>query len=120
MNPLNSKSYPKLMYLALIVVSLLILFNSVNILETANNKMHEKTISGFAIENDITNLTTIPSINLTNNNSMPQKPELYSSKPYIIFYIFLIGIVTAILITFLVLRSTIDKDIELEENERKL
>jgi hypothetical protein len=119
MNPLNSKSYPKLMYLALIVVSLLILFNIVGILQTANNKMHEKTITGFSIKNNIANPADASSINLTGNNSMKKEPELYSSRPYIIFYIFLIGIIASILITFLVLSSTIKKNIELEENERR-
>lgn len=112
MNPLNSRLYPRLMYLSLIVASLLILFNFVNILESANDNLKHKPLTGFAIEDNETN-------NLTNNNSMPQRPELHSSKPYVIFYIFLVGIITAILITFLVLSSTIKKDIELEEKERR-
>lgn len=102
------------MYLALIVVSLLILFNTVNILESANNKMQKKIITGFAMENnDSTN-----SSNLTDDISITEK--LYSSKSYIIFYMFIVGIIIAILISFLVLKSTINRNIEFEENERRL
>lgn len=148
MNPLNSKYYPKIMYLALIVVSLLILFNIVNILDTKNNKTHEKSLTGFAIKNIdnseayltnssefsnktisndspttsgiVYNETNDTSINSTTNDLIAKNSELYSSRSYFIFHTFLVGIIVAILVTFLVLRYTVNKNIELEEKSRRL
>jgi hypothetical protein len=104
----DSKYYPKVMYLALVIVTLLILFNVVNILDSANYKLHERTIAGFAIENQSDNQTGI-------NNSFQGKGELHSANSYFMYYILLIGILAAIFITFTQLRSTIMKNIELEE-----
>lgn len=123
MNPLKSKHYPRIMYLLLIVVSLLILFSMVNILENANNNLKYKSLTGFAINNNETNQTLnnpIKNITMqkTNEKQNPEQ-ELYTSKPYMIFYIFLIGILMAITITFMILSSTIKKNIEQEERERK-
>ena len=117
MNPLKSKHYPRIMYLLLIVVSLLIMFSMVDILENTNNNLKYKSLTGFAIENNETNQTS--------NNTSTQKINtneeqgLYTSKPYLIFYVFLVGILIAITITFMVLSSTIKKSIKKEEDERK-
>ena len=116
MNLFSSKYYPKLMYLALIIVSLLIVFNMASIMDNAKIKHEKNSITGFATNTDITNnhaenITKIP-------NS--QEPVLYSTKSYVFYYILLIGIIAGIFITFSVLRSTIIKNIEIEDQQRKL
>ncbi len=115
MNLLNSKHYPRIMYLALIVVSLLILFNLINIIDIANDKIKDRSLTGFAIENNNNNTSN----NSTTDKSSSKKSELYTSRSYMIFYSFIIGLIVAIFITFLILRSTINKNIELEEKARK-
>ena len=116
MNILKSKNYPRIMYLALIVVSLLILFTMVNILDTANEKFHHR-LTGFAVsENGKINNSDS---NITGNNDEKNNSEIYTSKPYIIFYIFIVGILVAIVLTFFILSSTIKKNIDEEEKARK-
>ncbi len=122
MNPLNSKYYPKIMYLALIVVSLLILFNFVNIIQDANN-LEKKAITGFAIENN-TNKTQLSKTEIPKQEKeeipKEEKQELYSAKSYMMFYFLIIGIIATIFITFLSLKSTVKKDIEIEDEERRI
>ena len=119
MNPLNSKYYPKIMYLLLIIVSLLILFNFANILESANKNTNEKSITGFAIENNETNKTQASKAEIPKQEK-EEKQELYSAKSYMMFYFLIIGVIAAIFITFLSLKSTVKKDIEIEDEERKM
>ena len=121
MNILNSKYYPKIMFLALIVVSLLIVFNMTNIIDNAKLKHDQKSISGFVTGIDRTNNSEVNSYNNTEiNNSSSQEHEMYSAKSYAIYYILIIGIIAGIFITFSVLKSTVLRNIDLEEKERRL
>ena len=123
MNILKSKYYPKFMYFALIIISLLIVFNIANIMQDAKIKTEHKGVSGFATEIDRTNDSLINHTNQyqnqQQNNSTSENNEMYSSKSYLIYYVLLIGIIAGIFITFYVLKSTVVKNIELEEKERE-
>lgn len=120
MNILKSKHYPKIMYLLLIIVSLSLLFISVNILETANNKLKQKSLTGFAVNNEINQNIPLNASNISMNEMNNKTQQLYTSRSYLVFYVFLVGIISAIILTFLILRSTIIKNIEKEDNERRL
>ncbi len=150
----KSKHYPKVMYLFLIVSILLILFSFVSILESVNDNIKQKSLTGFAIEN-LGELK--PSINTgeskdfnSPNSPNPKKskgfgdnetnqtinkpadsastkdsskkaevnPEIYTTRPYIMFYLFLVGILVAIVLIFMILSNTVKKDIKIEEEER--
>jgi uncharacterized membrane protein len=82
---LESKHYPRFMYLAIVTVLLLIFLNFVNIINQAN----EISLSGFAIKNN----TLIENQTMNNTNSTSQ--EIYSQTSYMAFY----GIMTTIILT---------------------
>jgi len=125
MNPLNSKYYPKLMFLAIIVVSLLLLFNIVNIMDKVKINLEKKSttgnagITGFVSEIDRTNNPINSLQNKTNFSEQP-KQEVYTAKSFAIYYSLIIGIIAAIFITFSVLKSTVMRNIEIEEEARRL
>lgn len=111
----DSKYYPRIMFLAITVVSLLLLFNIVNITDKIKTNIDKKPITGFATEIDRTNNSPE---NLTNYTGSP-KSEIYTTRSYAMYYSLIIGIIAAIFITFFVLRSTIMKNIEIEEKSRE-
>lgn len=114
----NSKYFPKIMYLVLIIVSLLILFSVVIIMENTKMKLEKKSITSFATEIDRSNYTETNIINETNYTES-QEGEMYSTQSYIMYYVLIIGIIAGIFITFSVLKSTIIKNIEIEEEARR-
>jgi len=125
----DSKYYPKIMYLAITVVSLLLLFNIVNITDQVKMNIEKKSITGFASEIDRTNNTlsniskeTIPTKAISNKtiSSIQPKQEIYTTSSYAMYYVLIIGIIAAIFITFTILRSTILKNIKIEEESRRL
>ena len=122
MNPLNSKYYPKIMFLAITVVSLLLLFNIVNIMDQVKMNIEKKSITGFATEIDRTNSppNNIPNETNSSTHSTQPKQEIYTTTSYTMYYSLIIGIIAAIFIIFSVLRSTIVKNIEVEEESRRL
>ena len=117
----DSKYYPKIMFLALIVVSLLLLFNIVNITDKIKINIEKKSITGFATEIDRTINPATNTNNITNeaNHSIKPEQEIYTTSSYAMYYSLILGIIAAILITFFVLRSTIMKNIEIEEESRR-
>jgi len=134
----DSKYYPKFMFLAITVVSLLLLFNVVNIMDQVNNNLKEKQITGFATnidlpnnesinqsENQSTNSSNITEdinipVNIKNkDNQEPNKEEIYTTRSYAMYYILIIGIIAGIFITFSILKSTILKNIKIEEEARR-
>ena len=123
MSILHSKYYPKFMYLALITISLLIVFNMASIMQDAKIKSEHRGISGFATETDNSTNQTPSQTNeyssQDTNNPKPQNGEMYSTQSYIFYYILIIGIIAGIFITFSVLKSTVIKNIEKEEKDRE-
>lgn len=118
----DSKYYPKIMFLAITVVSLLLLFNIVNIMDQVKMNLENKPITGFVTGIDRTNNSpnNINNIsNKTNSSSQPEQ-EIYTTRSYAMYYSMIIGIIAAIFITFSVLKSTIIKNIEIEEESRRL
>ena len=119
----DSKYYPKVMFLAITVISLLLLFNIVDIMEEAKVNYEYKIITGYsAINEKIDNSKTNPPIIKINdtNSSSSNKQEVYSTKSYAMYYGLIIGIIAALFITFSVLRSTVLNNIKREEEERKM
>lgn len=107
----KNKSYPAMMYLLLSVVSILIVFSFVNIVEDMDKKLEQK-ISGLAVlDNNLTNQTNTSESNLT-------KEEMHSMKSYLAFNTILISIIVLIFIVSFVLRSTILSNIKKEDEIR--
>jgi hypothetical protein len=115
----DSKYYPKIMFLAITVVSLLLLFNIVSITDQIKVNIEKKSITGFASSIDNSNNSILNVINVT-NSTKSDKGEIYSTQSYMIYYILIVGIIAGIFITFSVLRSTVLKNIQREEEERRL
>jgi len=131
----DSKYYPKIMFLAIIVMTLLLLFNMVNIMDNIKINLDKKSagvqsgigtgtgITGFASDIDNNNNYNNPENSLsnqTNSTGQGQNQEMYTTTSYAIYYILIIGVIAAIFIIFSVLRSTIMKNIEIEEEARRL
>jgi hypothetical protein len=113
---IKQKNYPKIMFLIIAVASLLILFSIVNIIDTKSNSRIEtskKTLTGFAIENNSNDMSN--QTNLTGSAG-----KMYTARSYAMYYVLIIGIIAGLFITFSVLKSTILKNIEIEEKERKM
>jgi len=81
-NVFESKQYTTIMYLAILIVSLLILFNFINIFEGKEIQQENRNslITGFAThDNNDSNKT----------NGGEGDGELYSGKSYFIYYMIL-------------------------------
>lgn len=115
----DSKYYPKIMFLAITVVSLLLLFNIVNITDKIKTNIESKPITGFATNIDNSDNFSNNVTNATNSSTAPRL-EMYTARSYTMYYGLIIGIIAAIFITFTVLRSTILKNIKMEEESRRL
>ena len=122
---LENRYYPAFMYVSLIVVSLLILFNFASIL----NQAQKQKITGFHIsETDIKNNSEKNQNNSifsespespknTSSTESPKDAEIYTFKSYLLYYSLLINLILLIFIAFNSLKRTIWKNIEEEEKE---
>jgi hypothetical protein len=81
----DSKYYPSLMFIAIITVTLLILFNFVGILDKTNIK-NKNFVTAHVIEENSTK----------SNLNQTGQTEMYTIKSYSIFYFMLIGLVLVI------------------------
>ena len=98
MNILESEKYTAFMFIAISLVTLLILFNFVNIFEEntlEENIIEEKKmknrLTGFVIYDESNeSLDLEDKQNTESRNSREQQEELYSEKSYFIYYMILI------------------------------
>lgn len=126
-NLFESKNYNSIMFVLMISVSLLIVFNIVDTFDNLNNtniKEIKPAITGNIIsEEDLLNKIENNSNETTNdsysyyNDSRFEKPELYQFKSNFVFYLMLIVLVAIIIIVAIILRSTIIENIKLEYME---
>ena len=101
-NIFESKHYPTIMYVFILITILAILFNLVNITNsTSNSSKTDRTIkfTGYAVSN----------LNAINNTNLSQseKQELYSENSYGVYYLILIAIgimISLVLVTFIIPR----------------
>lgn len=76
----ENKQYTTIMYLAILIASLLILFNFINIFKNNNEK--NSFVTGLTTHN-------INDTNKTDFEKEDKKEELYTTKSYFIYYIIL-------------------------------
>lgn len=100
----QSKHYPAVMYVCIILVLLMIFFSFTDIFNKTNAK-----ITGNAIKTNETNKTS----------EIKPKTEIRSAKPYWMFYFVIIGVIALLLFIAISLRSTIITSIKKEDQENK-
>jgi len=95
----ENENYPKIMYFLIILVSLLLFFNLVSLIEKAN------TITGYAINNS------------KEINQTQETEEMYTAKSYMMFYIIVILLVASAILISLKVKKIIWENIQRENKE---
>jgi len=105
----ESKNYPTIMFLAIILTSIILLFNFINFVEEINNQ-----ITGYAISEQEEQNTTSE----IQEKAKPLIGEVYTTFAWGIFYIIIIIIVIIFTILSIILKNTIKINLIEEDKTR--
>lgn len=101
-NIFESKHYPEVMYLLILITIIAITFNLANMInDSAANKSIKFT--GYAVSDNQKNAINTTQLNNTNASEAKQQ-EIYSENSYGIYYLILIAIgimISLVLVTFI-------------------
>jgi hypothetical protein len=108
----ESKNYTSIMFLAILVTSIILLFTFVNLVQDIDNGITAHAIA----QQNIGSSQPPPRIpaNLTKESL---EGEIYTTQAWSIFYIVLIVIITIVAFLAITLKKTIQKNIKSEETK---
>ena len=100
------EDYPKIMFLGLIVMSMVVLFSFVDFVDDVNNGFTAYVIQEQNMAQDIPVLV---------NASGSEVGEIYTIQAWSIFYVAIIITIVLVAILFVILKRTVQKNIEEED-----
>jgi len=113
-------TFPTIMYGAITIVCILILFSVTSIMtEAANNQQTLKQPTKTNIDSTLKE-KPIETSKEINEPTIPDETQLYSTGSYVLFYAIIMAILALLIIVGGSLKSTILKNIEAEEHNRKI
>ena len=114
----ESKNYPTIMFLALILLSIIILFSFVNFVQDVDEGL---TAYAIAQQERIEQPAEQELINqITEQNiTESEEAEIYTTKAWSIFYIIIIAIIILVAAFSIILKKTIQRNIKEEDKEQK-
>jgi len=121
-NFFENKNYPIIMFLAIITLSIILLFSFINFVEDVNKGLTTYAIQQQADEyKQQQNITPNKEIleNMAKELESEQETEVYTMQAWSIFYIIIIVVIILVAVLSITLKRTIQKNIKQEDEIKK-